>query len=456
MVKTASARSEACRRASRAPAAAGRRDHDDRSGHPRRPARRARDRRGFRRPAPAARPARGEGRGGALLVLLRRALRRRPARPGSTSRCSSARSRPAIRSASAKTILDANIFGGMCARVCPTETLCEEACVRNAAEGKPVQIGGLQRYATDARWPRASSPTSARADRRKRVAVVGAGPAGLCLRASARAARPRRRRLRGAAETRRSQRVRHRRLQDADDFAQREVDFILGDRRHRRRATARRSARDFSSPISRANTTRCSSASGLPASTRSVSRRGRSRASRTPSSSSQTLRQAADLAALPVGRRVVGHRRRHDGDRCGRAVETARRRGGDDRLPPRPGADEARAASSRNWRRPTASSSATGCGRVAVCWRGRQRPRASSFERTAMRGRPARRHGRDLRAAGRPGVQGDRTGFRARPARRRGRSPRARRRPHRGRRRSAAPRSPASGPAATARRRRRT
>ena len=41
-------------------------------------------------------------------------------------------------------------MGGMCARVCPTETLCEEACVREAAEGKPVRIGLLQRYAIDA------------------------------------------------------------------------------------------------------------------------------------------------------------------------------------------------------------------------------------------------------------------------------------------------------------------
>ena len=37
----------------------------------------------------------------------------------------------------------------MCARVCPTETLCEEVCVRETAEGKPVEIGRLQRYATD-------------------------------------------------------------------------------------------------------------------------------------------------------------------------------------------------------------------------------------------------------------------------------------------------------------------
>ena len=47
--------------------------------------------------------------------------------------------------AAAKTIFDQNILGGMCARVCPTETLCEEACVRETAEGKPVEIGRLQR-----------------------------------------------------------------------------------------------------------------------------------------------------------------------------------------------------------------------------------------------------------------------------------------------------------------------
>ena len=50
--------------------------------------------------------------------------------------------------AAARTILSQNILGGMCARVCPTETLCEEACVREAAEGKPVEIGRLQGFAT--------------------------------------------------------------------------------------------------------------------------------------------------------------------------------------------------------------------------------------------------------------------------------------------------------------------
>ena len=50
---------------------------------------------------------------------------------------------------SAKDILTQNIMGGMCARVCPTESLCEGACVRHTGENQPVRIGELQRYATD-------------------------------------------------------------------------------------------------------------------------------------------------------------------------------------------------------------------------------------------------------------------------------------------------------------------
>ncbi len=70
-------------------------------------------------------------------------------------------------------------MGGMCARVCPTEILCEEACVRNTDTDKPVNIGLLQRYATDpilqnniALFERAPSTG-------KKVAIVGGGPAGL-------------------------------------------------------------------------------------------------------------------------------------------------------------------------------------------------------------------------------------------------------------------------------------
>ncbi len=80
---------------------------------------------------------------------------------------------------SARTILGENIMGGMCARVCPTEVLCEEACVRNTHEEKPVEIGLLQRYATDPVIDAgmqlfARAPASG-----KKVAVVGGGPAGL-------------------------------------------------------------------------------------------------------------------------------------------------------------------------------------------------------------------------------------------------------------------------------------
>ncbi len=81
--------------------------------------------------------------------------------------------------AAAKTILSQNILGGMCARVCPTETLCEEVCVREVAEGKPVEIGRLQRYATDTVMAQNAHPFERAAPTGKRVAVVGAGPAGL-------------------------------------------------------------------------------------------------------------------------------------------------------------------------------------------------------------------------------------------------------------------------------------
>ena len=83
------------------------------------------------------------------------------------------------RAGAATTILDANILGGICARVCPTETLCEEACVREEAEGKPVVIGQLQRYATDALIETGQSPYKRGAPTGKKVAIVGAGPAGL-------------------------------------------------------------------------------------------------------------------------------------------------------------------------------------------------------------------------------------------------------------------------------------
>jgi len=80
---------------------------------------------------------------------------------------------------SAKDILTQNIMGGMCARVCPTESLCEGACVRHTGENQPVRIGELQRYATD--WFLKTGETffERGESTNKKVAVVGGGPAGL-------------------------------------------------------------------------------------------------------------------------------------------------------------------------------------------------------------------------------------------------------------------------------------
>lgn len=82
----------------------------------------------------------------------------------------------------AKAILEENILGGMCARVCPTEVLCEQACVRNTNEDKPVEIGLLQRFATDQYFAKPGAPLFTRAPASgRRAAAVGAGPAGLAF-----------------------------------------------------------------------------------------------------------------------------------------------------------------------------------------------------------------------------------------------------------------------------------
>ncbi len=80
---------------------------------------------------------------------------------------------------SAKTIFSANIMGGGCSKVCPVEKLCEGACVYNLLEETPIAIAKLQRYATEqaisAKWKLFERKPS----NGKKVAVVGAGPAGL-------------------------------------------------------------------------------------------------------------------------------------------------------------------------------------------------------------------------------------------------------------------------------------
>lgn len=79
----------------------------------------------------------------------------------------------------AQTILEENILGGSCARVCPTEILCEQSCVRNHdAECQPVLIGLLQRHAID-HMHFDGHPFIRAAESGKHIAIVGAGPAGL-------------------------------------------------------------------------------------------------------------------------------------------------------------------------------------------------------------------------------------------------------------------------------------
>jgi glutamate synthase (NADPH/NADH) small chain len=127
----------------------------------------------------------------------------------------------------AEKILAENIFGGMCARVCPTEILCERSCVRNTSEDKPVDIGALQRYAVDQLIETGHQPFTRAESSGKRIAVVGGGPAGLsCAHRLA---------VLGHAVTVYEARPHLGGLNEygiaayktVDNFAQREVDFIL-------------------------------------------------------------------------------------------------------------------------------------------------------------------------------------------------------------------------------------
>lgn len=129
----------------------------------------------------------------------------------------------------AKTILSENIMGGTCARACPTEVLCERACVRNHDQGKPVEIGLLQRFAVDDLMDNSDEHPFVRApETGKQVAVIGAGPAGLsCAHRAA---------LLGHTVTVFEAKPKAGGLNEyglaaykmVDDFAQKEVDFLLG------------------------------------------------------------------------------------------------------------------------------------------------------------------------------------------------------------------------------------
>ncbi|MDX8479402.1 NAD(P)-dependent oxidoreductase [Mesorhizobium sp. VK24D] len=205
---------------------------------------------------------------------------------------------------SAKTIFDQNILGGMCARVCPTETLCEEVCVREVAEGKPVQIGRLQRYATDAamdegkQFYKRAEPTG------KSVAVVGAGPSGLA--AAHRLARH------GHDVTILEARPKAGGLNEygiaayksVDDFAQAEVDYVTSiggiDIQH-----GKALGRDFQLSDLIRNYDAVFLGLGLGG-VNALSAEGEDADGVANAVEFiAELRQASDLASLPVGRRVV-------------------------------------------------------------------------------------------------------------------------------------------------------
>ncbi|HUA26536.1 MAG TPA: NAD(P)-dependent oxidoreductase [Steroidobacteraceae bacterium] len=129
----------------------------------------------------------------------------------------------------AQSILQSNPLGGFCARDCPTEVLCEQVCVRNVQQGQPVAIGRLQRFAVDRLLASADNQIFERAPASgRRVAVVGAGPAGLaCAHALTRsghavvlydaAAKPGGLNEYGVAT-----------YKTVDDYAQREIEWLLG------------------------------------------------------------------------------------------------------------------------------------------------------------------------------------------------------------------------------------
>ncbi|MDR3100023.1 MAG: NAD(P)-dependent oxidoreductase [Paraburkholderia sp.] len=208
----------------------------------------------------------------------------------------------------ARDILSANPLGGMCSRVCPTEILCEGACVRNHQDGEPVQIGALQRHATDfqmAREAAGAAPLFKRtSETGRRVAVIGAGPAGLaCAHTLA---------LAGHAVTVFDAREKPGGLNEygiaayktVDDFAQREVEWLLSIGGIVIEA-GKRLGRDLTLEALRETFDAVFIGIGLGG-TQALRIEGEAlEGVRDAVEFIAALRQAQDLAALPVGRRVV-------------------------------------------------------------------------------------------------------------------------------------------------------
>jgi dihydropyrimidine dehydrogenase (NAD+) subunit PreT len=88
---------------------------------------------------------------------------------------------------SAKLILEANVLGASCSRVCPVEVLCEGSCVMHGRHERPIEIGRLQRFATETFYDRGGKlPLREREERSETVACIGAGPASLACAAELR------------------------------------------------------------------------------------------------------------------------------------------------------------------------------------------------------------------------------------------------------------------------------
>lgn len=88
---------------------------------------------------------------------------------------------------SAATILDANVLGASCSRVCPVDVLCEGACVMHRYNEQPIEIGRLQRHAMETFFARSGKlKLKAREERREKIVCLGAGPASLACAAELR------------------------------------------------------------------------------------------------------------------------------------------------------------------------------------------------------------------------------------------------------------------------------
>ena len=204
----------------------------------------------------------------------------------------------------AKDILTQNIMGSVCARVCPTEVLCEGSCVRTAQEDRPVRIGALQRHATDWLFDAGVQLFKAGPASGQRIAVVGGGPAGLsCAHRLA---------MLGHAVTVFEARAKLGGLNEygvaaykvCEDIAQREVDYLL-EVGNIQVHTGQMLGRDIALSRLRRDYDAVFLGMGLGGVNGLGIEEGGISGVYDAIGYIETLRQAQDLAALPVGRKVV-------------------------------------------------------------------------------------------------------------------------------------------------------